>query len=102
VNEDKETKMAIRIGVSPLTGRIFRGRVSKDGDVFIGEKEDVTSDVLRAVLEKAEFHGGTFDIEGGGRKWTVTVSGQQAQCRCPSGGGSLRWPCPAHPPQQKA
>ena len=22
-----------------------------------------------------------------------------AQCTCPSGDGSLRWPCPAHPPQ---
>jgi hypothetical protein len=25
------------------------------------------------VIEKAEFHGGSFEIEGGGQKWTVTV-----------------------------
>ena len=66
--------MSTRIGVSPLTGRVFRGRVNKAGDAFTGEKQDITSDVLRAVIEKAEFHGGTFEIEGGGAKYTVTVT----------------------------
>lgn len=75
--------MSRRIAVSPLTGRIFLGRVSKNGDTFVGEKQDVTSDVLRAVLEKAEFHGGQFGIEGGGKRWTVTVVEQPA---APAGG----------------
>ena len=61
------------IATSPLTGRMFSGRVNKTGNAFIGEKKDVTSEVLKAVIEKAEFHGGAFDIEGGGKKWTVTV-----------------------------
>lgn len=65
--------MASRIACSPLTGRIHMGRVNKAGTAFTGDKCDVTSDVLRAVIEKAEFHGGTFDIEGGGNKWSVTV-----------------------------
>lgn len=63
-----------RIAVSPLTGRIHRGRVSKTRDSFSGTKEDVTSDVLAAVIEKAAYHGGTFEIEGGGKKWTVVVT----------------------------
>ena len=66
--------MTLRIGCSPLTGRVFRGRVNKAGTAFIGEKHDITSDVLRAVIDKAEFHGGTFGIEGNGQKWTVTVT----------------------------
>lgn len=65
--------MTARIAVSPLTGRIFRGRVNKAGDAFIGEKQDVTSDVLKAVVEKSDFHGGTFEIESDGAKWVVTV-----------------------------
>ncbi len=68
--------MTTHIGVSPLTGRIFQGRVNKEGNAFVGEKKDVTGDVLRCVIEKAEFHGGEFEIEGGGRKWTVTVTEQ--------------------------
>ncbi len=63
-----------RIATSPLTGRIFSGRVSKDGSHFVGEKQDVTSDVLKALIDKAEYHGGTFDIEGGGTKFVVTVT----------------------------
>lgn len=63
-----------RIGVSPLTGRIYMGRLNKARNAFVGEKQDVTSDVLQAVIEKALFHGGSFDIEGGGKKWTVTVA----------------------------
>ncbi len=65
--------MVKRIGVSPLTGRIFQGRVNKQGNAFVGQKEDITSDVLKAVIDKAEYHGGSFDIEGGGEKWVVTV-----------------------------
>ena len=62
-----------RIAVSPLTGRIHQGRVNRRGDAFVGQKKDVTSDVLQAVIEKAQFHGGAFEIEGGGRRWNVTV-----------------------------
>lgn len=65
--------MSERIACSPLTGRIHAGRVNKDGTAFVGEKRDVTSDVLRAVIEKAEYHGGAFEIEAGGQVWTVTV-----------------------------
>ena len=68
--------MATHIGTSPLTGRIGMGRVNRAGNAFIGEKKDVTSQVLQAVIEKAQFHGGQFDIEGGGRKWLVTVTEQ--------------------------
>lgn len=78
--------MTTRIAVSPLTGRIHQGRVNKDGSAFVGEKRDVTSDVLRAFIEKAQFHGGTFEIEGGTKKWTVTVA-EQLSDPIPSQGG---------------
>lgn len=65
--------MTTKISCSPLSGRIHQGRINSARTAFIGEKKDVTSDVLQAVIEKAEYHGGSFDIEGGGRKWIVTV-----------------------------
>ena len=65
--------MTTRIATSALTGRIYQGRVNKAGDAFVGNKKDVTSDVLAAVIDKARFHGGTFEIEGGGKKWSVGV-----------------------------
>ena len=70
--------MSTRIACSPLSGRIHQGRVSKDGTSFVGVKSDVTSDVLRAVIEKAEFHGGSFEIEGGNEKWKVAVTKESA------------------------
>ena len=65
--------MTSHIATSPLTGRIHQGRVNKAGNAFVGEKKDVTSNVLQAFVEKAEFHGGTFVIECGSRKWEVTA-----------------------------
>ena len=61
------------IATSPLTGRIYSGQVNKSMTAFVGEKKDVTSEVLKAVIDKAEYHGGSFEIEGAGQKWTVTV-----------------------------
>ncbi len=63
-----------RIACTALTGRIVMGRTAKDGSSFVGVKQDVTSDVLKAVIDKAEFHGGSFEIEGGGSRWVVTVT----------------------------
>ena len=65
------------LGVSPLTGSIFSGTVK--GDTWIGKKTDVTSDFLRCVLEKAQYHGGAFEIRGGGQLFTVTVIKEEPQ-----------------------
>ena len=65
--------MTTYIATSPLTGRIHQGRVNKNGTAFVGEKKDVTSQVLQCVIEKSAFHGGAFVIEGGIRKWEVLV-----------------------------
>ncbi len=66
--------MTKRLACSPLTGTIFLGTVNKAGNAFIGTKTDVTSDFLRAVIEKADYHGGQFDIQAGNEKWVVTVT----------------------------
>lgn len=63
------------ISVSPLTGCVYAGRLNKAGNAFTSYKKDVTSDFLRCVLEKAHYHGGTFEIRGSdGSLHTVTVS----------------------------
>ena len=64
------------IATSQLTGRIYSGRTNKTGTSFAGKKIDVTSEVLKAVIDKAEYHGGSFEIEGAGQKWAVTVIAQ--------------------------
>jgi len=46
------------IATSQLTGRIFSGRINKAGNAFVGEKKDITSEVLKAIIDKAAFHGG--------------------------------------------
>lgn len=61
------------ITCGPLTGRIYLGRADKTGNSFAGERKDITSDVMLAVIEKAEFHGGAFIIKGDGSDWLVTV-----------------------------
>lgn len=53
-----------RIAASPLTGTVYAGRINKAGDGWVGKKADVTSDFLRAVIDKADFHGGEFEMRG--------------------------------------
>lgn len=50
-----------RIACTGIGGRIMAGRVSKDGMAFTGTPKDVTSDVLKAVIDKLKHHGGSFE-----------------------------------------
>lgn len=62
------------IAVSPLTGTVYSGKVSQKTDMWVGKKTDVTSDFLRCVIDKANFHGGCFEIRGSsGTVHVVTV-----------------------------
>lgn len=64
----------IRLAVTALAGRVIAGIESAKGNAITeGSRQDVTSDFMKAVIDKAEFHGGTFVIEGAGKKWNVTV-----------------------------
>ena len=38
-------------GVSPITNTIYYGQIDKEKGMFIGDKEDVTDDVIAAVFE---------------------------------------------------
>ena len=58
----------LRIGCSPLTGTIFAGHVLKDGVTWSANKTDVTSDVLKAVIDKI----------GVGNTSVITVAGKPA------------------------
>ena len=66
--------MTKRLACSPLTGTIFLGTVDKNGNAFVGAKADMTNDFLRTLIEKADYHGGQFDIQAGNEKWVVTVT----------------------------
>ena len=63
-----------KIACSPLTGRIFQGRANVKKGMWVGQKKDVTSDVLESVIAKADYHGGSFEVSAGDKKWTVTVT----------------------------
>lgn len=64
------------LGVSQLTGTVFSGRLNKAGNLWVGKRTDITSDFLKCVLEKAHFHGGSFEIRGveSGTVYVVTVT----------------------------
>lgn len=47
----------IRVACTALGKRIMAGRVSKDGLDFIGSPVDVTSDVLKAVIDMVGVNG---------------------------------------------
>ena len=75
------------LGVSPITGTVYSGRVNAKSNMWVGKKTDVTSEFLRCLLEKAHYHGGVFEIRGGGKVHTVTVTENQ-DCGITQKGGS--------------
>ncbi len=58
--------MIIRVAAAAISGRIFAGRISKDGRNFIGKKIDVASDVWKAVV----------DVIEPGHEMTITADGK--------------------------
>ena len=42
----------LHLGVGPLTGRVYVGKLLKDGMTWAAGKQDVTADFLAAVVEK--------------------------------------------------
>lgn len=64
----------IRLAVTALTGRVIAGTQNAKGtDITEGSRQDVTSDFMKSIIDKAEYHGGSFVIEGDARKWNVIV-----------------------------
>ena len=64
----------IRLAVTALIGRVVAGNQNAKGDDLTeGSRQDVTSDFMKALIDKAEYHGGTFEIKGDDRKWNVIV-----------------------------
>jgi hypothetical protein len=58
--------MTIRIACMALSKRIHAGRPNKAGNSFIGGGQDVTSDVIKAVIEFVGV-GGTHEITVDGK-----------------------------------
>lgn len=64
----------IRMQLTALTGRVMAGHPDKTGkNLTEGSRQDVTSDFMKCLIQKAEYHGGTFEIVGDDRKWDVVV-----------------------------
>ena len=57
--------MNIRIACTAIRNRIMAGKPSADGHNFIGTPIDVTSDCLKAVIDKI----------GVGKSETITING---------------------------
>lgn len=64
----------IRMQITALNGRVMAGHPDKSGrNLTEGSRQDVTSDFMKCLIQKAEHHGGTFEIVGDDRKWDVVV-----------------------------
>lgn len=81
-----------RISCSHLTGRILSGRVNKERNAFTGRTTDVTSDVMKSIIEKLRYHGGTMQVTCEGKVMAeITLSVDSAP--------SWNTPSPPHRPR---
>jgi len=54
----------IRIGLSPLTGTIYAGRLNKAGTMWNGKKYDVTDECVMAVVDYIKKHDVIYERDG--------------------------------------
>ena len=70
----KEPYKRLSLGLSPITGRIYLGRINpKHSGFWVGEKRDVTSQFIEVMLQKFEPGYETTIEENGKPKYSVTV-----------------------------
>ena len=77
-----QAKTEFRLLMSPLTRKIYAGRVKVLGvgtALSTGVRHDVTNDFLSAVIQYGQAHKGAFEIVGGGEVWDVTVTKRAAK-----------------------
>lgn len=62
------------VGIAALSNRIFVGRLCKDGRTWKEGKQDVTSDILKAIIQYVE-PGHEIDVNVGGvPKYRIRVT----------------------------
>lgn len=66
--------MTTHVGTSPLTNRIYAGRLTKDGKTWGAGKTDVTGAACGAVVEHVMARGGTVVVTANGEPaFEITV-----------------------------
>lgn len=70
---EKQGHNPIRVATALLSGRIFAGRPTKDGMAFKEPRYDVTSDVLKAVVDYVRPDHEVTVTEDGKPMFTITV-----------------------------
>lgn len=63
----------LRVACSPLTGNIYAGRIRKDGRTWCDGKQDVTSDVIGAIIAKIGANKTIEVRENGVVKFEISV-----------------------------
>jgi len=67
-------KAPLRLAVAALTDNVYVGRLTKDGTCFLDSKQDITSDFLKAVIDRFE---GIPDAEirsSDGTLWKISIT----------------------------
>lgn len=59
-------------GVSPITNRIYYGMQDTDKNMWLGQKIDVTDDVIASAYEW--FMGNMKDLDGEKEEYSITYS----------------------------
>lgn len=63
----------LKLGCSPITPTIFAGKLNKKGNMWVGEKQDVTNECLSAVFEYIAVHRKTMIAEYKGKEYSIEL-----------------------------
>ena len=63
----------LRVQTSPLSNKIYVGRINKQGDAWSGEPQEVTSDVLGSIIQYIGVNKTVTVNENGKPKYSIEV-----------------------------
>lgn len=62
----------IRLSVSVMSEEVYIGKISKDGVRFTGQKKDITSDFIKAIIDKFKNSTAIVGVKGE-QQYRITV-----------------------------
>lgn len=66
-------RIKIHVGTSPVTGAIYAGKLNSKGNMWVGEKQEVTNEAFDAVAQSILIKDEAMEFTFKGKRYLLQV-----------------------------